>query len=199
MRSVVIDRQDPWGVSWHVADEPMQRASHALADEGRVWLVDPVDDPAAVEAATGLGEPAAVLQLLDRHPRDCAALAQRLGVPHLRLPGEVAGAPFSVERTVWVPGWRELRLWWPERRVLVVAEAVGTVPYFAAGRRAGVHPMLRLLPPGLRGHAPQHLLCGHGPAVHEDAVAVLGEALDHSRRDLPKAMLAAVRSFTPGR
>lgn len=199
MTKVVIDPQPPWGVSWHVADEPMQRASHALAHDGRVWLIDPVDDAAALEAVAGLSEPAAVLQLLDRHPRDCAAIAGRLGVPHLRLPATVPDAPFEVLRTVWVPGWRELRLWWAERRVLVVSEAIGTVPYFSAGRRAGVHPFLRLLPPRLRDHAPDHLLCGHGPAVHDDAAGALGEALDRSRRDVPKAAVAMLRSFAPGR
>jgi hypothetical protein len=45
-----------------------------------VWLVDPVDVPEAIERARSLGEPAAVLQLLDRHGRGCAAVAERLGV-----------------------------------------------------------------------------------------------------------------------
>jgi hypothetical protein len=48
------------GLSW-VVDEPLERASHALAHDGRVWFVDPVDDPVALDAALALGEPAAVL------------------------------------------------------------------------------------------------------------------------------------------
>lgn len=59
----------------------MQRASHALAVEGRVWLVDPVDAPELEARIRLLGEPAGVVQLLDRHGRDCAAWAARLGVP----------------------------------------------------------------------------------------------------------------------
>ena len=51
----------------------MARASHALATEGAVWVVDPVDWPEAIDRALTLGRPAAVLQLLDRHNRDCAA------------------------------------------------------------------------------------------------------------------------------
>lgn len=66
------------GLTWVVV-EPMQRAFHALADDGRVWLVDPLDGP-EVGAAEALGEPAGVLQLLDRHDRDCAAIAARLRV-----------------------------------------------------------------------------------------------------------------------
>ena len=33
------------GLTWMV-DEPQVRTSHALVDNGRVWLVDPVDDTA---------------------------------------------------------------------------------------------------------------------------------------------------------
>src|SRR3954447_18260774 len=85
------------GVSW-VMDDAMERACHALRDDdGRVWLVDPARDDEALAAAAALGPPAGVLQLLDRHNRDCAALAAALEVPHLRVPQQdVAGAPFSV-------------------------------------------------------------------------------------------------------
>jgi hypothetical protein len=73
----------------------MTRTSHALAADGRVWLVDPVDWPDAIERARTLGEPSGVLQLLDRHNRDCARLAQQLGVPHLVAPGEIPQSPFE--------------------------------------------------------------------------------------------------------
>src|SRR5688500_6585370 len=143
----------------------MRRSSHALVDEGRVWLVDPVDIPEATERALGLGEPAGVLQLLDRHPRDCAALAERLGVPHLRLPDAVPDSPFEVITVVDLPKWREKALWWPALEALVVAEAVGAGPMF--GDPAGIHVFLRLKPPGvLRDHDPAHLLFGHGTGVH---------------------------------
>ncbi|WP_205699093.1 hypothetical protein [Conexibacter sp. SYSU D00693] len=195
MRIEVDDRLG-FAVTWTVADELMQRSSHALVDDGRVWLVDPVDAPEALAAVEPLGEPAGVLQLLDRHNRDGDALAQRLGVPFHRLPETApAGAPFEVHRTVWVPGWRELRLWWPARRALVVSEALGTAPYFAAGRAAGVHPFLRGLPPkGLRRHADaQALLVGHGPTLVSGAGAAIDTAIAKSRVDLPKAALAMVR------
>ena len=76
----------------------MTRTSHALAAAGKVWLVDPVDWPDAIDRATSLGEPAGVLQLLDRHNRDSAAIAERLGVPHLTAPRELPGTPFAVDR-----------------------------------------------------------------------------------------------------
>src|SRR3954452_19614684 len=72
------------GLSW-VAAESMMRASHALAADGRVGIVDPVGAGAGLERVRALGEPVAVLQLLDRHNRDSAAVAARLGVPHLKV------------------------------------------------------------------------------------------------------------------
>jgi hypothetical protein len=92
-RSIKSYDEFPFGFSW-VLDEPLERTSHALVADGRVWLVDPVDVPEAMERATALGEPAAVLQLLDRHNRDCAAVAERLGVLHVKVPDVIPGSPF---------------------------------------------------------------------------------------------------------
>ncbi|MDX6411211.1 MAG: hypothetical protein QOE91_727 [Gaiellaceae bacterium] len=174
-----------YGCSW-IAGDAMQRCSHALVVDGRVWVVDPVAWPDAEERIRSLGEPAGVVQLLDRHNRDCAALAERLGVPHLRLPDVLP--PFEVVRVVDVRGWHERALWWPERRLLVVAEAVGTNRfYLARGERLAVHPLLRLTPPRkLARFEPAHLLVGHGEGVHDDAAAALHEALRTSRRRVPR-------------
>ena len=187
MRRVLEYDEHDVGLSW-VLDEPMQRTSHALADGGRVWLMDPVEVDDALDRALELGEPAAVVQLLDRHPRSCRALAQRLGVPHLLLPDALPDSPFRVVTVVDVPKWREKALWWPDRRALVVAETVGTGPMY--GAPAGIHLFLRLTPPGaLRDHDPEHLLFGHGPNVHGAAAK---QALEHayrrSRVDLPKTV-----------
>ncbi len=182
----------PFGFSW-VIDEPMTRTSHALVDAGRVWLVDPVDDGDAIERAAALGAPAAVVQLLDRHNRDAAAVAQRLGVPLLRLPAAVEGSPLEVVPVVRNRFWHELALWWPTHRALIVAEAVGTNRLFTGGgpERIGVHLFLRLTPPRrLAAFAPEHLLVGHGAGVHgPGTAAALREALDRSRRDLPKVLV----------
>ena len=188
MRRLLAIEEHEAGLTW-VVDEPMQRASHALATADGVWLVDPVDDDRAMDRATALGEPAGVLQLLDRHPRACERLAGRLGVPLLRLPDAVPDSPFGVITVVDVPKWREKALWWGERGVLVVAEAVGTGPMF--GTPAGIHLFLRLTPPGvLRDYDPEHLLVGHGPAVHGTAAKpALEHAYRRSRVDLPKTLV----------
>jgi hypothetical protein len=176
------------GFSWHPR-EAMARTGQALATDAGVWLVDPVDVPEALERAAALGPAAGVIQLVDRHNRDCAALAARLAVPHLRVPAAVPGSPFEVVPVLSVPGWREVALWWPERETLVVGEMIGTTPVHAlGGSRAGMHPLLRLTPPGaLRGYRPEHLLVGHGIGVHGPAAAAaLAEAYARSRRDLPR-------------
>ncbi len=187
----------PFGFSW-VLDEAMTRTSHALVDDGRVWIVDPVDAGDALERARALGEPVAVLQLLNRHDRDCAAVARRLGVAHVALPAELPDAPFEPHGVVSNRLWREVALWWPARAALVVAEAVGTNEMFTAGAApVGVHVGLRLKPPRRLGaYAPDHLLVGHGAGVHgPSAAGALNAALDRSRRDLPRVLAHMPRAM----
>ena len=139
-------QRHPLGLTW-VETSGMRRAAHALRADGRLWLIDPFEDEVALSAATELGSPAAVIQLLDRHNRDCGPIAQRLEVPLLRVPDAVSDSPFTVLPVISRPWWREKALWWESERALVIAEAVGTAPAFTLGRRVGIHPMLRLRPP----------------------------------------------------
>ncbi len=187
------NERGPAGLSW-IVDEPATRTSHALAADGRVWLVDPVDWDEAIDRALALGEPAGVLQLLDRHNRDCAALADRLGVPLLVAPDDVPSSPFECIPVLRKKRWAETALWWPEQRTLVVAEAVGTNAFFTGGTEAaGVHLLLRLRPPqSLAQFEPDWLLVGHGEGIHGPAATVaLRRALARSRRDLPHVLLKA--------
>jgi hypothetical protein len=164
-----VDESDD-GFGW-IVEERVARTSHALAVDGRVWLVDAVLWPDALERARALGEPAGVVQLLDRHNRDCAEIAAELGVPHLRVPDRV-DAPLEIFSVVNVPLWHERALWWPDRRVLVVADVLGTVGYFTLGGGVlGVHPVLRPFPPKRRlGRLdPDVVLVGHGEGVRNAA------------------------------
>ena len=143
-----------------------------------------------MEEVRALGEPRGVIQLLSRHDRDCGALAERLRIPHYEVPtGSIAGAPFEFLPIVQLgPVWREVALWWPERRVLAVGDALGTLPYFRArGEPLGVHPLLRLVPPRhLARFEPMRILVGHGEGVHGSAAAdALRQALATSRRRSP--------------
>ena len=185
-----------FGFGW-IAAQPrsVERTSHALVAAG-VWVIDPVDGPGVEERILALGEPHGVLMLLDRHRRDCEAYAARLSVPLYETPFDgVPGAPFSFIAILRNRLWREVALWWPERRVLVSPEAVGTAPLFCApGDRLAVHPALRLFPPKrqLAGIEPEHLLVGHGEGIHRDAGQALSDALTRSRRTLPAWLRARV-------
>jgi hypothetical protein len=187
-----------YGFGWK---EPgfLERTSHALVANDGVWLIDPLAADGLAERIRDAGRPAGVIQLLDRHDRDCAALADRLGVPLHVVPfAGIEGAPFSFRRVVRLPGWREVALWWPEGRVLVCADALGTARYFrAAGERLGVHPFLRLVPPRAMARAltPSHVLCGHGEGIHgEEAAFNLEKALTTSRRRIPRWLVNQIRA-----
>jgi hypothetical protein len=185
------DERGARGFSW-IVEERATRTSHALAADGRVWLIDALDWPDAVERARGLGDPAGVIQLLDRHNRDCSALASRLAVPHVLVPDELPDSPFAIVRVKRSKRWAESALWWPAERTLVVAEALGTNRFFTGGTApVGVHLLLRLTPPRmLAGLRPQRLLVGHGEGVSGvETEQAIDEALRTSRRGLPGVLL----------
>lgn len=185
------------GLTW-VMEEWMQRASHAVVADGKVWLIDPVDVPEAIAEAEALGEIAGVIQLLDRHPRACKALAERYGVPLHKLPpaGPLEGTPFEVVQLIEKKAWRERALWWPEARTLIVAELVGTNHYYALSGELGVHVMLRASKVTVGEDLPvEHLLMGHGAPLHHDVPAQLARAYARRKRDLvllPKGLRAFV-------
>jgi hypothetical protein len=187
------------GITW-TEDGVMARSSHAVASDGELWLIDPFEDEDALAAAGELARPAGVIQLLDRHNRDCEAIAARLEVPRLRLPDHIQQAPFEVVPVISRRGWHEIALWWEEKRALFVAEAIGTAPSFALGRRAGVHPMLRLTPPRsqLGRFRPTMLLVGHGPTIETGGAAALTEALGRSRSDLPRLVTSVPKLLRGG-
>jgi hypothetical protein len=193
----VCDELGDGSFGW-IEDGRLRRCGHALVADGRVFLIDPFDDEGVEERARAAGDPAGVLQLLDRHRRDCAAFARRLGVPLHVLQ---APAPFAPILLGTPPGWKEIALWWPERQVLVLADALGTQPGFRTeDERLGVHPLLRLIPPRrLAPLAPRHILVGHGEGVHDDATGALREALATSRRRLPAALVEAARAVRRSR
>lgn len=183
-------------VTW-VASEPgfMQRAAHALVADGRTWLVDPVDHPDVRARLADLPPVAGVVQLLDRHGRDCAGMAVDLGVPLVRTPERMPdGAPFVAVVVRDGRGWHESALWWGERAALVVAEALGTAPYFRSSPAEviGPHPMMRLRPPRmLEGYPAEHVLVGHGAPVHRDDAGVLVEAaIAHARGSTPRWLMS---------
>jgi hypothetical protein len=210
-----IDRFEG-GVGWIAyPNERMQRASHALATDEGVWLVDPVDAAGLDDLLAEFGEVAGVVVLLDRHKRDAARLANRhdvsvhipswmsgvdLDAPVERFDGMLAETGYRL-RKISTPLWQEAALYHEQEKTLVVAEAVGTAEYARTdAERLGVHPVLRLLPPrqSFRDLAPEHVLVGHGAGVHENASAALSEALSGSRRRAPSLYAKTARLFLSG-
>lgn len=203
------------GVGWIAhPDETMERASHALAVDGDVWVIDPVDVEGLDELLGEIGSVAGVVVLLDRHKRDAAAVATRHGVS-VHLPefmrdiaddfdapvelvhgelGETDYVPFEVVDNI---AWSEAALYSEDDGVLVVPESVGTSEYFlAAGERLGVHPAVRLFPPkDLARLAPERVLVGHGSGVHDDATATLEDAISGSRTRTPGLYLKSLKMF----
>ena len=130
---------------------------------------------------------------MDRHRRDAGAIAARHGVP--------VGAPLpphiEQRRVVRFPGWHEVALWLPDRRLLVAADVLGTAAYFVADddEPLAVHPLIRPFPPrrALRGIAPVAIAVGHGGPITDGATPALEEALRTARRRLPAAYRRAWR------
>jgi hypothetical protein len=212
-----IDRFDG-GVGWLAyPDERMQRASHALASDDGMWLVDPVDAADLDDLLAAFGDVAGVVLLLPRHERDAAKIAHRhdvsvhvpswmtgvtsdLDAPVERFSDELGESGYRL-RKVSTPLWQEAALYHDEERTLVVSEALGTAAFFRTdAERLGVHPALRLLPPrrSFRGFTPDRILVGHGAGVHEDASRALSAALDGSRRRAPSLYAKTARLFLSG-
>ena len=184
----VDELEDGAGFGW-TEDATLRRTSHALAEDGRVWLIDPIDGDGVEQRIRALGEPGGVIQLIDRHSRDGAALATRLGVPLHVVPESLPETPFRFVQLLRGRWWKEAALWWPDRRVLVCADALGTVPFFRVGDEpVGLHPFYRLKPPrALEGFPVEHLLVGHGEGLHgETAGAAVDQALRTGRRRFPR-------------
>lgn len=209
----------PGGLTWLAhPEEPMQRASHALAPAGSVWLVDPLEAPGVHDELQALGEVAGVVVLLDRHTRDAAAFAAHYDVPVYvpeavadgvddlgasleRFSGELADTGYRARPVIENRFWREAALVGDFGATAVVPEALGTARFYTApGERLGVSPPLRLFPPRrqLSDLDPERLLVGHGEPVLEDAGGAIRVTLAGARRRAPRALWSALREALRG-
>jgi len=189
-------REWPGGLSWIAdPDEDARRASHALATEAGVWVVDPVDAEGLDDRLTALGAVAGVVVVQDRHTRDAAAVARRhdaavyvpewaelthekLAVDAERLESTLPGTEYEVHRLVDTDEWAEAVLVDESGDTLVVPEALGTLSSFGSGDGLGLHPALDAPPEGLADWTPERVLVGHGESVHEAATTALRAAVD---------------------
>lgn len=211
-----IDRWEH-GVGWIAyPEERMQRASHAIEDDGDVWVVDPVDADGIDELLAELGDVAGVVVILDRHTRDADAIADRhdvsvhvprwmsgvekkIDAPVERLHTQLGDTSYGVHQVIDLPFWQEAALYGEDSGVLVTGDALGTAGYFLTGsERLGVHPMLRLFPPKKIGRlSPERIYVGHGEGLQQDAAEALTDALRGARSRTPSLYAEAVREFLP--
>ncbi len=187
-----------FGFTWiHPEPSWMERASHAISVGGSVWIIEPIEGSRVFDRIRALGEPSGVLQLLGRHARDCSLFAAELGVPLFSLAsGDRPSASLEAVDVISMPGWRESALWWPDQTTLIVAEAIGTSPHYAApSERLAVHPFLRLRPPRKLGeYQATRLLVGHGAGIAGEGVPFLIEkALSTARRQIPTWLAGQLR------
>jgi hypothetical protein len=207
----VIDRFDG-GVGWlaHPA-ERSRRASHLLAGDDGVWLVDPLDAPGLDELVAEHGDVAGVAVFSNYHARDAGTLARRHGVavavprwldraadridaPVDRYDPE-GGSPIPgvrVERYAPLPGWTEAIAHRESDGTLYVPDVLGTAPVYTVGsERLGVYLLHRLGPPRelLERRPVRRVLVGHGRGVDEAAAEALATAIDGARRRFPRALV----------
>lgn len=197
------------GVSWIAhPDERMRRASHALAVDGDVWVVEPVDAAGLDDLLADLGVVTGVVVLADYHRRDAAAVAARQDVA-VHLPDPLAGLADEMDAPVQVFDdaladtgyrvvplldglpWTEVALHDPSSGTLVATESLVTSDGLTApGERLAFTPYVRLAPPRapLRGRDVQRVLVGHGPPVVDDAAAALADAISNARTGAPRAI-----------
>lgn len=176
-------------------DEDAQRASHALATETGVWVVDPVDADGLDEQLAELGAVTGVLAAQTRHTRDTVAVADRhnvaVHVPEWMalarakletdagpLDSTLPGTDYAAHRLIAADEWVEVVLVSESRGTMVVLEAFGTLPSFGTGDGLGVYPALDEPPRRLADWSPNRVLVGHGESVHDDATATVRAAVD---------------------
>lgn len=209
----IIDR---WadGVGWIAyPNELMQRASHAIAIENDVWVIDPVDAAGIDSLLAEYGSPVGVVILLDRHTRDAATIARRFDIP-VYVPANMSGVARTLDAPVerfnhtladtglraeplvnW-PMWREIALVGED--LLITGDALGTVDYFrTAEEPLGIHPLLRLAPPRapLASIDPERILVGHGSGISDDAAAALETAITGARKRIPRLYAQNLKAF----
>lgn len=205
----VVDRWSG-GVGWIAhPEETMERASHALATEEGVWVVDPIDADGVDELVASLGDVVGVVVLSNHHARDADAFAARYDVS-VTLPTTMRGVGERLEAPIdrLAPGdslgeyellavaqsgetWQEYALY--DGETLVASESIGGADYLRVGEeRLGVMLLRRLTPPraAFGDLSPQRVVSGHGPGIEEDAEAALSDALSNARRRFPRALAA---------
>jgi hypothetical protein len=205
---LLLQRSD--AINWIAhPDEGGKRASHAIASESGVWIIDPIDGPGVDEWIEELGEVVGVTVLTCWHARDAEIFADRYDIS-VHIPqgmgriADIVDAPierydsdqgFDDFETHWCnpfPMWEEIFLYHEGSGTLIAPDSLGTSGAHITGdERIGLELFRRLQPPtAVADFEPDRILVGHGEPITEDASEALREALDGSRRTFPQAFLS---------
>ena len=186
----------------------MQRASVALAVDGGCLLFDPVDAEGLDEALAGVGTVLGVCSPArpPRPRRSRPGRAPRRAARRAHRARRDAGVRRLEPRAVYrARRWHETAVWLEERRLLIVAESLGTIPFFLTrpGDRLGMHPLARIGPPrsASRGSTPTRSPSGTAARDRRRGLA-LARAQRRARLEIPRALpttfSASRRSAQPG-
>ncbi len=205
----VIDRWEG-GVGWLAhPQEAGERASHAVATDDGLWVIDPVDAEGLDDLLAEYGDVAGVAVLSNYHARDADAVANRHGVPvHVprwmdrvadRLAADVertdpvlGAADFETVRVEPLSLYRAVLAYRPDDGTLIVPDLLSSGSGYPTGdERVGMMLGSRLFPPRepFEGMEPERILFGHGRGVFDDAAGALDDALAGARRRLPRALV----------
>lgn len=212
--TTIVGRWDT-GFTWMAHPHTtMRRASHAIGVGDDVWLVDPLDAAGLDAELATVGDVAGVVVLTNSHGRHADRLARRHDVP-IYVPecfdpashpvttfdapveyitDELADTGFAL---VWQKdgrGWKEGALYHPERRTLIVPDALLTALFTSRDGQLEVLPFFRFSPPrdGLGTHPVDRVLVGHGDPILADAQPALEAALDGAGRSAPTAIVSSL-------
>lgn len=199
------------GLTWMAHPHAqMQRASHALIDDGEVWLLDPLDGKDLDETLADLGTVAGVVLLGSEHHRHADRLAARHDVaihlpewfepdakefdaPVVEFTDALADTEFEAIKLK-ESFWQEAGLYHPDRRTLAVSDTFMTALFSSQAGRVELFPPARFNPPyeAVQDLNVRRLLVGHGDPVFEDATTQIERALAMEYRSTPTAIITSL-------
>ena len=201
---------DEWkhGFGWIAKpEEKMQRTSHALVENGDVYLVDPLDAENLDQKIDEYGDVEGIILLFDRHERDSVNLAEKYGCPIFvsecfersldaevkEISDNVPGTDWEIHQVIDSMTGKEAALYNTENKTLIVADALGTTNHMRGrGEKLGMNPLYRLRPPvKLLEFEPERIFCGHGEGIQENASEMMKETLENGRLKAPSAFFNA--------
>ena len=191
---------DEWenGFGWIAKPkENMRRTSHAVVEDGDVYLIDPVDAENLDQKIDESGEVKGIILLFERHERDSEKLAERYDCPVYvpewfereldaevkKISEKVPGTDWEIHTVVESRMANEAAIYNEDNRTLIVADSLGTAKHLRGrGEKLGMSPLYRLNPPQkLLDFESERIFCGHGEGIRENATVTMKDTISKGR------------------